>query len=70
MHIFKCYKTTDGTVVQFDSEFTLNQGDYVLVDFSGHVPVVDRVLPKDYVENWPGSASTLENANTSIEVIA
>lgn len=63
------YYTTKG--VGFTSDFKLEKGDYVLLQDHGNgTATLDRVLPRDYVEEWSGSASTLEVDGLSIEVVA
>ena len=63
------YRTQSG--INFDSTIsTLKTGDYVLLhtDQQGKTSL-DRPLSADYVENWPGSASTLETDGKHIEVV-
>lgn len=62
------FKTQSGHT--FQSEHNLESGNYVLLDTVNGQSVLNRVLPTDYVEQWPLSASTLETGDLHIEVVA
>ena len=62
------FKTQSGHT--FKSAFKIESGDYVLLNTVNGDSILDRVLPADYVEQWPGSASTLEVGDFHIEVVA
>lgn len=63
------FKTTDGA--EFESEFNLKSGDAVLLEIGeDNAATLDRFLPADYVENWSGSASTLETDGKEIHYVA
>lgn len=62
------FKTKKGH--SFESQHNLETGDYVLLQTINGVSILDKFLQKEYVEEWSGSASTLEVDSHHIEVVA